>query len=188
MNELKLNTVQQLNDKLLTKPKTQIERRLAILALEDAMCNQGMKIEDVNSQDPAVCLTPVKHHFSNGVYMREMFIPAGTLLTGALHITEHQVIMISGDIIVYNEFGVRRWQGYNNFTSLIGEKRLGYAIEDTIWITVHSNIDHITDPDEMMNTFSRRNENDLYKEYLLIEDQIPSVNNLYSLTYNRGVI
>ena len=30
-----------------------------------------------------------KHHFSDGLYARELFIPAGVCLVGALHKTTH---------------------------------------------------------------------------------------------------
>lgn len=178
------------NNELLTKPATQIERRIAILALEDAMCAKGYAVVDPNKVDD---LTPMKHYFAPGVYIREMIIPKDTFLVGALHITQHQLIMPYGSIIVWNEFGVNHWQGYNNFTSLIGEKRVGYALEDTMWMAVHEipeNMKDCKDPDEMLKTFARfsNEDNELYKEYIAIEDKIPSINSNYSLSYNNNIV
>ena len=33
--------------------------------------------------------TETKHHFADGIYARELFIPAGVCLVGALHKTNH---------------------------------------------------------------------------------------------------
>ena len=50
---------------------------------------------------------PVWHHFAPGLYARKMLIPKGTVLTGAVHKTEHLCI-VSGDIEVTTEEGVKR--------------------------------------------------------------------------------
>ena len=73
------------------------------------------------------------HHFSPGLYAREMFIPAGTVLTGAVHKTEHMALFV-GDITVWTEHGMQRITGHQTFVSKAGAKRVGYAHADT-WCT-----------------------------------------------------
>lgn len=51
---------------------------------------------------------PVTHHFGPGIYIREMVIPAGTLIVGKPHKTEHLCNMVSGRMIVVNEDGERK--------------------------------------------------------------------------------
>lgn len=51
---------------------------------------------------------PVTHHFGPSIYIREMVIPAGTLIIGKPHKTEHLCNMISGRMIVVNEDGERK--------------------------------------------------------------------------------
>ena len=79
----------------------------------------------------------VTHHFAPGIYMRELFIPKGAILTGKIHRYAHLNIMPMGDISVLTEHGVKRLKGPCVIQSSAGIKRAGFAHEDTIWITVH---------------------------------------------------
>jgi hypothetical protein len=81
---------------------------------------------------------PVWHHFAPGLYARKMLIPKGTVLTGAVHKTEHLCI-VSGDIDVTTDDGMRRiTDAHAILSSKPGAKRAGYAHEDTYWTTVHA--------------------------------------------------
>ncbi len=79
----------------------------------------------------------VIHHFAPGIYMREMRIKKGTLLTGKIHKTEH-LCVLNGDIVIASEDGKGRFTGYLTFLSKPGVKRIGYAHEDTVFTTVHA--------------------------------------------------
>ncbi len=79
------------------------------------------------------------HRFLPGVYMREVTIPAGTLLTSRLHKTRHACIVSKGSITVWsNHEGVQRISAPATFISEPGVRRVGYAHEDTVWSNVHS--------------------------------------------------
>ncbi|RNF53000.1 hypothetical protein EBI00_02550 [Marinomonas hwangdonensis] len=80
---------------------------------------------------------PVEHRFINGMYVREITIPKGTILTGAVHKFDYVDIMLSGDIAVATPDGIKRFQGVNIMDGKAGRKRAGYAYEDTHWVTVH---------------------------------------------------
>lgn len=77
------------------------------------------------------------HNFSPGIYARTIMIPKGTLMTGMVHKHDDLQIMVGGDISVMCENGTSRLKGLNIFTSRAGFKNVGYAHEDTTWITVH---------------------------------------------------
>lgn len=77
------------------------------------------------------------HHFSTGIYAREIFIPKGTTLTGKIHRTEHLNIISQGDISVMTEHGIKRLKAPCTIVSKPGTKRVGYAHEDTVWTTIH---------------------------------------------------
>ena len=77
------------------------------------------------------------HHFAPGVYMREMRIKKGTILTGKIHKTEHLCTM-NGDIEIASQDGKGRFTGYLTFLSKPGVKRIGYAHEDTVFTTIHA--------------------------------------------------
>lgn len=80
----------------------------------------------------------MRHHFSKGIYAREMFIPAGTVLTGKIHRHEHLNIISAGDISVLTEEGPKRIVAPYTVVSPPGTKRLGYAHTDTVWTTIHA--------------------------------------------------
>ncbi|HDR8950751.1 TPA: SET domain-containing protein-lysine N-methyltransferase [Burkholderia vietnamiensis] len=91
---------------------------------------------EVSKLPQAAC--PVWHHFAPGLYARQMFIPAGTVLTGAVHKTEH-LCLVSGDIEVTTDEGVRRITALQLvIKSAPGAKRAGFARRDTFWTTVHA--------------------------------------------------
>jgi hypothetical protein len=81
---------------------------------------------------------PVWHFFAPGLYARKMLIPKGTVLTGAVHKTEHLCI-VSGDIDVTTDDGMQRITDQHRIiASKPGAKRAGYARKDTYWTTVHA--------------------------------------------------
>lgn len=106
---------------------TPLELRGKIEALEQAM---------LQMHEHHIEIEP-KHHFSKGIYAREILIPKGTTLTGKIHRTEHINIISQGDISVLTEQGIKRIQAPFTMISKPGTKRVGYAHEDTVWTTIH---------------------------------------------------
>ncbi len=87
--------------------------------------------------DGEVLELPVQHHFSRGVYGRQLFIPKGTVLVGKIHKFSQFNIVLTGDISVLTEKGVQRLKGGDMFVSAAGIKRAGFAHEDTVWLNIH---------------------------------------------------
>lgn len=119
--------------------KTQAEMRAEILRLEQVMFSMTEQQIELK----------VTHHFAPGVYMREIFIPKGTTLTGKIHKTEHLNILSEGDLSVMTEDGVKRLTASKIIKSAPGIKRVGFAHEDSVWITVHHNPDDCVDTDKI---------------------------------------
>lgn len=86
---------------------------------------------------------PVRHHFAPGVYAREMTAPAGVIVSGKVHKTEHLNILSKGEISVLTENGVKRLKAPHTFISKPGTKRIGYVHEELVWTTIHNT--HETD-------------------------------------------
>lgn len=80
---------------------------------------------------------PVEHHFAYGIYGREMFIPAGTMLTGKIHRFSTMNILLEGEITVTTPDGMKRLSAPAIFTSPPGCKKAGYAHTDVRWVNVH---------------------------------------------------
>lgn len=81
---------------------------------------------------------PLRHHFSKGLYCRELDIPKGTILVGKIHKHETLNILAQGDISLFTEDGVKRVQAPYIVVSRPGIKRVGYAHTDCVWINVHA--------------------------------------------------
>lgn len=106
-------------------PLQKVPTRAQIVRLE----NEMRKCEQLH-------IEPV-HHFANGVYAREITIPAGTLLTGKVHKTEHLNIVSKGQITVWTEDGMKTVEAPYTIVSRPGTKRVGLAHTDTVWTTIH---------------------------------------------------
>ncbi len=79
------------------------------------------------------------HHFSEGIYAREILIPAGALVTGAVHKSEHLNILSAGEITVWTEDGMKTVRAPFTMVSRPGTKRIGLARTDCVWTTIHAN-------------------------------------------------
>lgn len=102
--------------------REQIER------LEFAMARHPGRIE----------LEP-KHYFAEGLYAREVHIPAGVCVTGKVHKRQHLVTISTGDVTVWTEQGMQRLKAPAIFVSHPGAKRAAFAHEDTVFTTFHAN-------------------------------------------------
>lgn len=95
-------------------------------------------VEDALLQLPQThCKTD--HYFADGLYLRQIIIPEGATLTGAVHLTETLDVMVYGDLIVTTEDGRRHITKPGSiFVSKIGRKKVAYALKETMWLTVHA--------------------------------------------------
>lgn len=80
----------------------------------------------------------IVNHFAHGIYAREMTIPAGVVLTGAVHKTEHLNIISAGRIVVAGNGTRTEICAPCTFVSKPGTQRAGYALETTVWTTIHA--------------------------------------------------
>lgn len=109
-----------------------LKSRDNILTLEEVLRKQPDAI--IGDSDKM----PLKHSFAEGVYVREIFIPKGYVLTGKIHKHSHPNFLMSGEVIVVTEHGGREHlKAPLSMISKAGTKRAVMALEDTVWITVH---------------------------------------------------
>lgn len=78
----------------------------------------------------------VKHTFLNGMYMRELFIPKGSLLVGKIHKLECLNIVSKGDISILTETGSARVTAGYSVVSPPGLQKVGFAHEDTVFVNI----------------------------------------------------
>lgn len=101
----------------------------------------------VHSQNGFKIEIPENHYFSKNVYAREIQIPAGSVIIGKIHKYENLNILAKGDLTLLSIEGCTRVRAPFTIVSPPGVKRLAYAHEDSVWVTIHgtekTNIDEI---------------------------------------------
>lgn len=84
---------------------------------------------------------PTTHRFiaGPGMYVREAFAKAGTLLTSKIHTTNHPFVMLKGDQSIMDEDGswIRIKAPFMGVTKA-GSRRVVYAHTDTVMVSFHA--------------------------------------------------
>ena len=94
--------------------------------------------QEIGAMPQVTC--PVEHYQVDGVYVRSMFIPAGTILTGKIHNFENIAILAQGTIRVSNGTDAYVLTAPHIMVDKPGVKRIGYAETDVTFITVHKTV------------------------------------------------
>jgi len=120
--------------------------RTTIMKLENGLKNIDHK--DVIIGDSPMC--PLKHSFSDGIYVREITIPAGMLIIGKIHKHDHPNFLLKGEVVVVTEGGgIEELKAPCSMISKPGTKRALYAKTELVWTTVHLNPTNTEDLEEL---------------------------------------
>ena len=131
--------------------KEQVER------LEKIMINSGSKDVVVGDSE----IMPLKHSFSEGIYVREIFIPKGMFVIGKIHKLCHTFFLMKGKLRMLTPNGVEEIEAPFYGNAEAGTKRVIVALEDTIFVNVHPNPQNIKEMDKLEEKFIVSS----YKEY-----------------------
>jgi len=109
--------------------------------------------------------------FTDGMYVREMKIPAYNLVTSRIHKVEHPFVLSKGHVTVWVDGGpgVEIKAPYTGITKP-GTRRVVYTHTNCVWTTFHPNPDNEKDMDLVEARNIEPYENELVKE--LIENNI----------------
>lgn len=108
-----------------------------IESLEDAMLHiDHIEVEPV-------------HRFSDGLYARELTIPAGHIIIGHRHRHETMNILLRGKIRVMIDGRTRELSAPHVVMSAAGTRKVAYAVEETVWLNVHPNPDNERDLEKL---------------------------------------
>lgn len=92
---------------------------------------------------------PLKHKFANGIYVREVFTPAGQLLITEIHKKDNAYFVMKGEITIMSEDGEVTIEAPYYGITKAGTKRIIYVHKDCIFVTVHStNTKSVKDAEE----------------------------------------
>jgi|TARA_Y100000310_G_C20698563_1_gene827551 hypothetical protein len=109
---------------------TKEDRREFIFGLEEAIKNEPTSADGD--------FLPLEHKFCDGMYVREIYIPSGMLLTGKIHKHEHPNFLLQGTVTMITEDGgLIKMSAPQSLVSPAGCKRAIYTHTDVRWSTVH---------------------------------------------------
>lgn len=81
----------------------------------------------------------LKEYGSPGMYVREITIPAGTLITSKIHKTFHQFVVSKGAIACYNTVTDKDeiYEAHHHGFTYPGTRRVLYTFTEVVWSTFH---------------------------------------------------
>jgi hypothetical protein len=97
---------------------------------------------------PTVIELPVLHHFTPGLYIRELHSPAGVIATTYIHKQRHPFVLLEGKVLVFVpgrdpvELSAPHWG-----ITEAGTRRVCYVVDPCVWMTFHPTT--LTDIDEI---------------------------------------
>lgn len=102
---------------------------------------------------------PVTHFTAPGQIARRMEIPAGTVITGAVHKVEHLIVVAKGRLRIVTEDGTRDVSAGDVLTCKPGMKNAVTALEDSTWVNVFATDE--TDPEKLVELVTESKAEDL---------------------------
>lgn len=101
------------------------------------------ELESIMAENFEIINCPLNHRFTEGLYVREIFMPAGSLIVSKIHKTQHQYFVLKGAVSVWIDEGEEIYieAPYIGVTEP-GTRRVLYIWEDCIWATAHTNPDN----------------------------------------------
>lgn len=89
----------------------------------------------------------LRHQFTPGMYIRTLIMPAGSLVTSKIHLTEHPWVLTRGRLTIFNEETGEQTDLVAPAMGITkpGTRRVALIHEEAEWTTFHATDE--TDPD-----------------------------------------
>jgi hypothetical protein len=110
------------------------EKTTSVKVADPELRDKIFRLEEFIIQNCEPCEVKWIHRFTPGLYSREMIVEPDTLITGAIHKTEHLSIFLEGVMMLPNEEII---EAPRIEICQPGVKRVGIALERCRWITFH---------------------------------------------------
>ena len=152
----------------ITKKENQLQARNKILELESNLLELVDGVNIVKG-DSDVC--PLKHTFTNGIYIRQMSMKKNSAAIGKIHKYNHVWFLMSGTMRVASETSSENYKAPCYVEAPAGSKRVLYAVEDCVWVNVYpnpTNTENLKELEEMI----------IAKDYKEFEEYINNKNNI----------
>lgn len=113
----------------------------------------------VNTLPQVEC--PVRHYFAPGLFAREISLPAGTVLVGAVHKVENLAVLSKGSLALATPTGAVVINAPYTLTVKPGDKNSATALEDSVWTNFLPNPTDETDINQLVEMFTESKASDL---------------------------
>jgi hypothetical protein len=115
------------------------------------------RLEAAMEQHPqADC--PLRHYFAPGLYAREMKVPKGTVIVGAVHKREHLIVLSAGRIRLVTDGEPVEIAAPHTMTCMPEQKNAFIALEDSVWTNFFATDETDTDKLVELLTYSKADE------------------------------
>lgn len=149
------------------KKENQLLARSKILDVESALL-ELVDGENIVKGDTEVF--PLKHTFTDGVYIRQMSMKKDSAVIGKIHKNPHVWFLLSGNLSVASETSSEDYDAPCYVEAPAGSKRVIYAREDSVWVNIYPNPTNTRDLEELENTI-------IVKDYKEFEEYMNNKNN-----------
>jgi hypothetical protein len=112
-------------------------------------------------QDMPQAECPVVHRFGEGIYIREVTMPAGTLAVGHIQKFKQNNFLLQGKIAMIGDDGVKILQAPLFFVGEPGRK-IGLVLEDIVWQNIWSTDE--TDIETLEDTYMEKSSDSVLKK------------------------
>jgi hypothetical protein len=128
------------------KKEQQLQKRSEIIELQDSLI-EFVDGENVVKGDSEVF--PLKHTFTDGIYIRQMSMKKDSFVIGKIHKHNHVWFLLTGKISVADENNTVDHIAPCYVEAPAGSKRMIYAREDSTWVNIHANPTNTQDLEEL---------------------------------------
>tara|TARA_R100000900_G_scaffold128057_1_gene103746 strand:- start:2868 stop:3338 length:471 start_codon:yes stop_codon:yes gene_type:complete len=152
----------------MSKKEVLINSREKIIEFEKSLINiaDGVNIEgDGKKIVRDGKIAPIKHAFTDGVYIRQMDMPKGNAVIGAIHKHLHVWFLLTGHVTIATEDKTEDYIAPCYVISQPGTKRVIIANEDSTFVNIHKNPSNTTDLDKLEKEIVALNYEE-YEEYI----------------------
>lgn len=120
-----------------------------------------------------------KHRFTDGMYIREIFMPKGSMVISRIHKTKHPFTILEGTVRVRTHEGTETLEAPYMGVTVPGTRRILHMEQDVRWATFHAT--NLTDVNQIMDSIIEDRVNPLLTpaQLLKIKQRVQQTNLLY---------
>lgn len=89
------------------------------------------------------------HHFADGIYIREIWVPKDSVIVGYRHRHECMNVMLSGSVLTITNGIVTKFDAPSRVKSGADTQKASIVLEDMVWMTIHPNPTNERDIDRL---------------------------------------